>query len=128
MKSANSIVIALCSGILGSLFGWCLMLPAPFLLGPVLVSTLFAILRTNFSVPEQIKRGVKCYARSSFKLFQMALKYFTYDIVSVYNYFCVQNNSSKLFWNGQEIIFVGFYAGTSEFCAYVGCRDKSRYH
>ena len=56
MKSANSIVIALCSGILGSLFGWCLMLPARFLMGPVLVSTLFAILRTNFSVPEQIKQ------------------------------------------------------------------------
>ena len=56
MKSATSIIIALFASILGSLFGWSLMLPAPFLMGPVLVSTLFAILRINFSVPEQIKQ------------------------------------------------------------------------
>ena len=56
MKSVNSIIIALFAGILGSLFGWSLMLPAPFLMGPVLVSTLFAILRINFSIPEQVKQ------------------------------------------------------------------------
>ena len=33
-----------------------LALPAPFLIGPVIVSTLFAILRTSFSVPEKIKQ------------------------------------------------------------------------
>ena len=33
-----------------------LALPAPFLIGPVIVSTLFAILRTGFSVPEKIKQ------------------------------------------------------------------------
>ena len=49
-------MMAFCAGTLGSLLGWGLMLPAPFLMGPVLVSTLFAILRTNFSVPEPIKQ------------------------------------------------------------------------
>ena len=56
MKSNNSIIIAFFAGTLGSFFGWGLALPAPFLMGPVLVSTLFAILRTSFSVPEQIKQ------------------------------------------------------------------------
>ena len=56
MKPIKSIIIALFTGMLGSLLGWKLMLPAPFLMGPVLVSTLFAILRTDFSVPEQIKQ------------------------------------------------------------------------
>ena len=32
----------------------------------------------------------------------------------------MQNNSSEFFWNGQEIIFVGFYTRTFEFCANVG--------
>ena len=48
--------MAFFAGTLGSLFGWGLALPAPFLMGPVIVSTLFAILRTGFSVPEQIKQ------------------------------------------------------------------------
>ena len=56
MKPIKSIIIALFTGMLGSLLGWKLMLPAPFLMGPVLVSTLFAILRIDFSVPEQIKQ------------------------------------------------------------------------
>ena len=56
MKSNNSIIMAFFAGTLGSLFGWGLALPAPFLMGPVIVSTLFAILRTGFSVPEQIKQ------------------------------------------------------------------------
>ncbi len=56
MKSTNSINMALLVGTLGSLLGWGLMLPAPFLMGPVLVSTLFAILRADFSVPELIKQ------------------------------------------------------------------------
>ena len=56
MKSNNSIIIAFFAGTLGSFFGWGLALPAPFLMGPVIVSTLFAILRTGFSVPEQIKQ------------------------------------------------------------------------
>ena len=56
MKSNNSIITAFFAGILGAFFGWGLALPAPFLMGPVLVSTLFAILRTSFSVPEQIKQ------------------------------------------------------------------------
>ena len=48
--------MAFFAGTLGSLFGWGLALPAPFLMGPVIVSTLFAILRTGFSVPEKIKQ------------------------------------------------------------------------
>lgn len=56
MRPIKSIIIALFTGMLGSFLGWKLMLPAPFLMGPVLVSTLFAILRTDFSVPEQIKQ------------------------------------------------------------------------
>ena len=56
MKANNSIIMAFFAGTLGSLFGWGLALPAPFLMGPVIVSTLFAILRTGFSVPEQIKQ------------------------------------------------------------------------
>ena len=56
MKSNNSIIMAFFAGTLGSLFGWGLALPAPFLMGPVIVSTLFAILRTGFLVPEQIKQ------------------------------------------------------------------------
>ena len=56
MKSNNSIIMAFFAGTLGSLFGWGLALPAPFLIGPVIVSTLLAILRTAFSVPEQIKQ------------------------------------------------------------------------
>ena len=56
MKSNNSVFIAFFASTLGSFFGWVLALPAPFLMGPVLVSTLFAILRTSFSVPEQIKQ------------------------------------------------------------------------
>jgi membrane AbrB-like protein len=56
MKSNNSIIMAFFAGTLGSLFGWGLALPAPFLMGPVIVSTLFAILRIGFLVPEQIKQ------------------------------------------------------------------------
>ena len=56
MKSTYSIIMAFFACVLGSLLGWGLNLPAPFLMGPVLVSTLLAILRTNFSVPEQIKQ------------------------------------------------------------------------
>ena len=56
MKSNNSIIMAFFAGTLGSFFGWGLALPAPFLMGPVLVSTLFAILRIGFSVPEKIKQ------------------------------------------------------------------------
>jgi len=56
MKTSKSIIMAFFAGTLGSLFGWGLALPAPFLMGPVIVSTLFAILRTGFSVPEQIKQ------------------------------------------------------------------------
>ena len=41
--------MAFLAGTLGSLLGWGLMLPAPFLMGPVLVSTLFAILRADFA-------------------------------------------------------------------------------
>ena len=48
--------MAFFAGTLGSLFGWGLALPAPFLMGPVIVSTLFAILRIGFLVPEQIKQ------------------------------------------------------------------------
>lgn len=48
--------MAFLAGTLGSLLGWGLMLPAPFLMGPVLVSTLFAIFRADFSVPELIKQ------------------------------------------------------------------------
>ena len=48
--------MAFFAGTLGSLFGWGLALPAPFLMGPVIVSTLLAILRIGFSVPEQIKQ------------------------------------------------------------------------